>query len=257
MSALLEDDATGDHRPPPPLWAPLFAAIERRESLAVLRTIVQDAPDSVRTRCDDDNGSNNPGGGFAIHKAVRELSTPEIVRFLASEHPPALQECDGDGYTPLHWAVRQQASLEIFRCLVELCPEALYRKTSTESGFLPLHLALDSEHEEGNNDDDEAAASADAAGEWGAMSLFRVVRYLIEQCPASVRVRSGRGWLPIHHAVRGSTVPSRERVGHEASDALQVIRLLVGEWPGSLMKETTLTEGMTALHVAINEFAPP
>jgi hypothetical protein len=33
MSALLEDDATGDHRPPPS-WATLFAAIERRESMA-------------------------------------------------------------------------------------------------------------------------------------------------------------------------------------------------------------------------------
>jgi hypothetical protein len=85
----------------------LYAAIAERKSLEVIRDIVRENPEPVRT-----------GVGrewLPLHFAARSAAPVDLVRFLVDSYPGALQETDDEERLPLHLAAKRKARVEAQR----------------------------------------------------------------------------------------------------------------------------------------------
>lgn len=142
----------------------LHDALERGESLEVIREIVESDPYSVQRR-----GSN---GWLPLHIAAFRAPL-EVVRLLGDAYPHALLEKDKRGWLPLHVAVYSGGYLQVVKYLGEKCPEAFDEKDN--DGWLPLHMAA-------------------------RHGIMEVIKYLAAKCPTALIVKDNDEKLPVDHA---------------------------------------------------------
>ena len=111
----------------------------------------------------------------------------------------------GGGY-PLHMIIkgRQECEFHLFKWLAEHCQEGMLR-TDCE-GKTPLHFAC-----------------LALIRHRGSTESLEICKYIIKNCPASVRVSSGREELPVHYLMNHC---------HHRS-VLEVVTLLLREYPES------------------------
>lgn len=121
----------------------------------------------------------------------------------------ALESKDGDGRTPLHWAVSGD-----HREIVAILLQAGAKSCSDESGWTPFHIAC----AVGDLDivkrlwESHELPDPDVATNNGTTPLHLavskrhtgVVQFLLEECGASTNVRDSRGQLPLHRAAAGN-----------------------------------------------------
>jgi len=77
----------------------------------------------------------------------------------------------------LHRALKEKATCEAIKLILDKCPEAVTVK-NIGYGELPLHFALEEK------------------------SCHDVIQVLLEAYPIAVQVKSKQGWLPLHYALR-------------------------------------------------------
>lgn len=85
----------------------------------------------------------NDKEGTALHKALLLGSPIDVIKIFVKLEPNLASTPDEEGWLPLHTAVgttHNQASTDVVQCLVQSYPEAL--TISTIHGRCPLHLAL-------------------------------------------------------------------------------------------------------------------
>ena len=75
-------------------------------------------------------------GGIPAEEADEHYAK---IRTLLEAHLDAAKEVDDDKYTPLHWAAKNKAPLEVARMLLEAHPDAA--KEVDQWKHTPLHLA--------------------------------------------------------------------------------------------------------------------
>jgi ankyrin repeat protein len=166
----------------------LFDAIEARQPLHALQSIVRERPESVRVR--PNRSDRYVEGSTALHWAARQRLPVESVRFLYYAWPQALREGDWEGGNPIHWLVDPRnvgvgaenddgdddSFIEVAKFLVGQWPNALQQPN--QFGQYPIH---------------KAAANASLPPE-----LFQ---FLVERTSAAqLRQPGGLGHLPIHFA---------------------------------------------------------
>jgi ankyrin repeat protein len=81
--------------------------------------------------------------GTALHKALLLGSSVDVIKLFLKQEPNLASTPDEEGWLPLHAAVgttHNQASRDVVQCLVDSYPKAL--TITTTLGRCPLHLAL-------------------------------------------------------------------------------------------------------------------
>jgi ankyrin repeat protein len=228
----------------------LVRVLKERESLDVIRSIVEARPHVLRERGVD--------GWLPIHHAINRYNSPEVIRYLLKQWPESIKEAlTYDGcYLPMHLACfvakvdateeEGEVMLQNVRVLYELWPESLQQREEGD-GCLPLHLAEDA----------------------------RRVRFLVRAWPHAVRERNSRGLLPLHFAVGDrrtfdaieclvmewpesvQEVDDYGRVALHCIDSytpFESVQLLVKEWPESLRARDQ--KGFLPLHRAMRNGYP-
>ena len=132
--------------------------------------------------------------------------TAAIIRQFFEAYPRGLTEINEYGYSPLHEILMGSAECEpdLFKWMAEQCPSNMLH-TDREGEWTPLHRACRSLTRHRGDDSSE------------------ICKYLIEQCPESVRVLDNDRCLPIHMLLRHC----QHRIVKE------VVVLLLREYPES------------------------
>jgi ankyrin repeat protein len=208
---------------------PLLLALEARQPLEVIRSIVEKFPASIRERASPGLSSSYRWiavGSTALHLAVLNGVPAEVIRFLYRAWPQALCERDQGGRIPLHHLEGcggHDGCLEAVSFLVGHWLGSLEQRDG--EGRLPVHYAA-AAHSSGNSP--------------GTAAL----RFLLAQYPRSVRIRDNAGKLPLHAS------------GFASVDA---VRVLVEGWPASVRERDSRRDddgGCLPLLVAVREGAP-
>jgi ankyrin repeat protein len=265
---------------------PLFTAVAVGASVAVVRCLVESWPDSVLQQdwrgCfalhfAGPNSSllsvaylvrllpellrvRNVHGQLGLHSAAEAGAGVDILRFLAEQHLPALDEYDLAGYLPVHRLFGPDACPERVRLFVQLGRKFNVRRHHPQQGGgLTLHCAV--RHK----------------------CPLSVIRFFVRMWPGSVRVRDQVGRCPLfrhfdvydgdeldygsYQVLRyltrkwSNSVSQRDNGGntvlHDAVRSratLAALELLVLLWPGSL--RATNNHGCLPLHGAIDQEDP-
>jgi hypothetical protein len=69
-------------------------------------------------------------GGLPIHHASTFNSNVEVVRFLHNQYPAGVRVVQSNGLTPLHLAASQNSHYDVLKYLIEIDPDAVYRRDS-------------------------------------------------------------------------------------------------------------------------------
>jgi Ankyrin repeats (many copies) len=149
---------------------PLCVAISFHASVELVRFLVRQSPESVRS-------PSRTSGLLPLHVAA-QFGTVEVARSVWEQWPESIQVAatNAQGWLPIHVAAKF-VDVEVARFLVEQRPDHL-REGRTHEGRLPIHEA--------------------AVGQ-GALDL---VRFFAEMAPETVRATTRDGELPIHLAAR-------------------------------------------------------
>jgi len=75
-----------------------------------------------------------------LFKAIRNKASIEEVKEILQKCPEAIKAKDKDGYLPLHYALWENNSDNVIYLLFEKYPQAA--KVKKNDGWLPLHCAL-------------------------------------------------------------------------------------------------------------------
>ena len=136
-----------------------------------------------------------------VRQVVRPIEGDTIGIMSALETPIPT----GGGH-PLHMILkgRRECEFHLFKWLAEQCPDGML-KTDCE-GKTPLHFAC-----------------LALIRHRGSMTSLQICKYIIKNCPVSVRVAGSREELPIHYLLRHC---------HHRS-VLEVVILLLREYPES------------------------
>jgi ankyrin repeat protein len=193
--------------------------------------------------------------------ALRDRETTlDDIRSIVSGNPDLLGQRDQWGSLPLHVALRQGASPDTVRYLVEQRPESVREPTHDRVAMYkyPIHLAFftrfDGLNGEAMKENVRALVEAwpeslEARDGQGNTALhiagwcrtpFEMVQYLVEKSPSSVQARNNMGCLPLHKALS---------LGDD------VVRFLVEQYPESV--RTMSNDGIFALREAIRCQSPP
>jgi ankyrin repeat protein len=138
-------------------------------------------------------------------------------------------------------AIRRGRPLAEIRAIVDeqllrIDPQCLTRPAPGSLGHVPLHEALSARL------DDDAPR-------------LDLVRYLVENCPASVRIRTAQyGYLPVHMAV--IAVKSSDNDDRDGAAGLATVQLLLKHFPEAL-HECTGEPNESLLHLALGTFEFP
>jgi ankyrin repeat protein len=241
------------------LWE---AIIIRRESLEVVRSIVESMPELVRvvrTSTDDDE-----------EEEEEEEDDDNEDEEEDNEDGDDNEENDNNGrgiFFPLHDAVEFGSPLEIVEYIYSCCPAAIgvrgkpaaaYPFTdSAATGSLPLHCVTPATPPECVaclvNRYPKALAMRNDRGELPLHSALRngadrrLIQMLVERRPTAIAERDAHGFLPIHVAAAATTATGQDR--------LDVIRYLVELAPMSVRERTKPlwgnpnTQGFLPLHL--------
>jgi len=136
-----------------------------------------------------------------VRQVVRPIEGDTIGMMSALETPIPT----GGGY-PLHMILkgRRECDFRLFEWLAEQCPDGMLKKDC--EGKTTLHMACNA-----------------LIRHRGSMTSLEICKYIIKNCPASVRVTGSREDLPIHYLLRHC---------HHRS-VLEVVTLLLREYPES------------------------
>uniref|UniRef100_A0A7S4K2T1 Uncharacterized protein n=1 Tax=Odontella aurita TaxID=265563 RepID=A0A7S4K2T1_9STRA len=116
---------------------PLKRAVSLGASMDVVQRMTSSHPDAIRDR--GVKGTNGYGATL-LHTACAYGASEEVVQFLATQYPPALQLTTRHRYLPLHNACETGASANVVRILVNMHPGALDHKNVL--GRNPAECAL-------------------------------------------------------------------------------------------------------------------
>ena len=146
---------------------------------------------------------------FDRHGVECEGSTLEKMKHLLTTEPLALIEPRyGRGLTPLHYVLLYRSRYDTFRMIFEACPEAALA-TDKDLGT-PLHLACSTKAPSLKKIELLVNAFPDALkmqDKLGLTPLFvgmkarahtRVIRFLVEACPAAVTICDNEGNSPLN-----------------------------------------------------------
>lgn len=112
-----DDDANSRQEDDIPTWSTVGAAVRRRESLPVIRTLVQRML-AAGTSTTSATSSRKHGGSVLLRMLLRQKHPSfELVRYLVEQFPTSLLHRGGSRYLPLHAAVVGRAPLRIIRFL--------------------------------------------------------------------------------------------------------------------------------------------
>ncbi len=76
----------------------------------------------------------------ALHFACRNAPPVDVIEYMLTVAPKAIELSDKFGWTALHYACANNASVEVIRVIVSSLPEST--TAQTERGLTPLHFAL-------------------------------------------------------------------------------------------------------------------
>jgi ankyrin repeat protein len=226
--------------------------ISPMSSLASVQYLVGQWPGLLR--------GTNHHGELPLHSAAEAGASVDMLRFLAEQDPPALNEYDNAGYLPVQRLFGPDACPVRVRLLVELDRNFNVRTHHPQQGGgLTLHCAV--RHK----------------------CPWRVIRYFVRMWPASVQVEDQDGRCPLFRhfdVVDGDeldygsyqvllylTRKWRDSVFQRDNDdntvlhhavrsraTLAALELLVLMWPNSVW--ATNNHGCLPLHGAINQEDP-
>jgi ankyrin repeat protein len=257
---------------------PIIEAMENRESLEVIRAIIDAHPAMLRQR--------NRAGYLPIHWAIDEVLPPEVVRTLLDRWPDSVLERTAyrARYLPAHLACLRASEIVVAVGREEEDDEyddgsshingengGDAPNSATVSALETLQIIFDAGPE-------TFRAWRDAFDRLPLHVLFlfgfpplEVVRFVVERHPQALRAKDRLGDLPLHEAVQAGNAtvagirylidrcPGSVRAvanfgetplvrAVESHAPLPVVGLLVSEWPESVRRTDRF--GATALHEA-------
>jgi ankyrin repeat protein len=128
---LLLQKADGDGR------LPLHHAARSKASLNIIHFFVDTWDQALQEK--------DSCGWLPLHIAARYEAPFAVVQYLVTQGPMALLERDVDGWTPLHHAAKC-ASIEVVRCLVNKCEQALGEEENERKRPVDLAREYNQEH---------------------------------------------------------------------------------------------------------------
>jgi hypothetical protein len=131
-----------------------------------------------------------------LHLAAFNRAPERLLLWLIAEHPAACQAPNGDGWLPLHLAMRYHAPRAATEAMIRAAPKAAALKAGT-SGWLPLHLGL----RFGSPCGMAAHGCACAQHYWHSCHAHALTAVILSH-PGACAVPTPHGWLPIHLAAR-------------------------------------------------------
>lgn len=221
---------------------PLHIACREGVSLAVIHSLVQVWPDSIRcpTRNKHQMLPLHLVCRFYAGKAAEKL---RILHYLLRAYPAAVEMATAQGDLALHLACRNYfCTLSVIELLMEAFPDGV--RTVNDNQQLPLHVACghhymkrlskkSNKKKKDNNghhqDTENSCSSSD------------IIRHLVKAYPEAAQVFDCRGTLPLHAAVRGYQSPA-------------TIKFLVDACPAAA--DYTDCAGRTALHLSVSRAVP-
>lgn len=222
----LDEDANyGTH------W--LLSAVRRRDSLHVVRRIVELHPELARE-------PDRLSGEVALHEAMFHGHPRDFVAFLHRCWPGAVRHVAAAGCRPglpLH-SLSCRSRLESVAFLIDMYPEGLGIKNS--KGMTPLQVGLDigapmeiiklmldrrPESIREPADDGRLPVHFAAAPEINGPKVA-LLRYVVRKWPQAVHERADDGLLPVHHAIRYGA--DRGKCG----TTKKIVRILLELLPG-------------------------
>jgi ankyrin repeat protein len=254
--------------------------LPERDHLELVQTLVELHPQGVRER--------GNFGGLPLHEACSHGSVSlELVQFLIQMFPQGVQfsthnrkkmsqssvpgtdtneisssGCEGVNL-PLHFACDSNASKEVIHALLDAYPPGVC--CTDPDGLLPLHLAVTSDHDEGE------ITSADSGASFSSRNRRAdVVRELLHAYPESAsQPAPHNGSLPLHEACLHSFCNEEEAAATRSSEdrdcsssegttafaADQILRLLIDAYPEALRRRNL--SGKRPKDVARACLAPP
>jgi ankyrin repeat protein len=174
---------------------PLHAAIARAEeretrAIEIVRLMIQHGPAARELR---DNRGRLP-----LHVAVaKDVPVEPIVKDLVDLYPEALQVAAVAGSLPVHVALSTSACppVDLIRLLVGPWPGSL--QVAEGCGLYPLHLVL---YKHNVNMAEYGIGNWNRLGDRVHRTLWPVVQYLVQLCPATTSLPDPSGRLPLHAA---------------------------------------------------------
>jgi len=227
-----------------PRWPLHDALSDATISLDVIQYLIQQWPESVNVRIDDEC--------IALHLACRIAVALPNIQFLVEQFPESVKMKSSYGL-PLHYGcVEPLTSTHAVRYLLDSWPDSIVRDGE---GCLPLHAAI----QWNAQNVDMIALLIDqwplgvripwsdkirvplhtACREQAPLSVLQA---LVQAWPDAIRLQDADGLLPLHHAC----MEMKTRRG--GIQSLSKIQFLVETWPKSLQVKTH--SGMLALHWA-------
>jgi ankyrin repeat protein len=210
----------------------LWYLVGLNPTIALVKRILQLAPDTIKLRCSTDSP-------LPLHAAIEAQASYGVIKLLLNAYPEAARVQDAFLKLPLHLALKSKNNFSIIKILLEVYPEGV--KVEDNIGSLPLHYAV-----------------------W---SSFDVVKLLLDTYPEGVKVRGKEGNLPLHNAARyynasydvvkllldayPKGVKVRDKKGNlplHNSDAYDVVKLLLDAYPEGV--EVRDKDGNLPLHNA-------
>jgi ankyrin repeat protein len=178
-------------------YLPVHLAAQRA-SLVVVQYLADMCPDALLVK---DSSGRHPLPVAVAYKVL------EAFQCLTNKQPNALLVKDGDGRLLLHIAAAQHASLAMFQCLADKCPDACSPRTQMGGFHCTL---LHSTHR----------------WRWSnALQTSAPVQCLADKCPDALLAKNKEGFLPLHIASQHS--------------CLDVVHLLVVNFPLALLFKTS------------------
>eukprot|EP00986_Skeletonema_menzelii_P007999 scaffold3240_cov155-Skeletonema_menzelii.AAC.3 len=134
---------------------------------------------------------------------TNEKVTEGIIQCLLDYFPDAVNDVDGNGLLPLHFACENSSvSLDIIQLLIDAAPDTL--RSQDNYGRLPLHCCL--------------CGNTDLLGE---KKMSDILKLLLEKHPESIRHADDNGQLPLHYACHNNKVAIIELLIDAAPDSVR------------------------------------
>jgi hypothetical protein len=186
----------------------LHLAAESSSSSKVARFLAEEYPDTLHARDDL--------GGTTLHVGAAEYAPIEVIQLLTRMRPQALEERTERGENVLHCAAgRPDAKLEVVLFLAAKRPQLLHevykcgqhplRRAIICGAPLPVIKSLAIEAPETLREGPKGTSALHPAIVRAPPNLD-MVKWFVSEDPFVLASPEMNGLLPIHHAVRSSTL---------------------------------------------------
>mmetsp|Transcript_18492 Transcript_18492/g.26106 ORF Transcript_18492/g.26106 Transcript_18492/m.26106 type:complete len:560 (-) Transcript_18492:11-1690(-) len=181
----------------------------------------------------------NNKGKIPLHLALEAKASAEVIELLAEVYPETVVN-DTCGYTPLMMAIQYNATIEVFRCLVQANPAVTLKRD--ECGRLPLRRALEFRCDNPGIIDllctsKESVMETDKIGrnalhlalEWITINPL-IIKTLLKQAPQASRIHSPCTGTPLQRAYQRYSRAIRNVEYHGPSASRESIRDMEDWW---------------------------